>query len=51
MANDFKRFCVPNVGTSNTDLYTVPFYLLVLVHLLLKQSLLVLLWQINLLQV
>ena len=24
MANDFKRFCVPNVGTSNTDLYTVP---------------------------
>ena len=24
MANDFKRFCVPNVGTSNTTLYTVP---------------------------
>jgi hypothetical protein len=24
MANDFKRFCVPNVGTSNTTLYGVP---------------------------
>ena len=24
MANDFKRFCVPDVGTSNTTLYTVP---------------------------
>tara|TARA_R100001369_G_scaffold13895_1_gene28254 strand:+ start:1030 stop:1374 length:345 start_codon:yes stop_codon:yes gene_type:complete len=24
MANDFKRFCVPSVGTSNTTLYTVP---------------------------
>ena len=40
MANDFKRFCVPNVGTSNTDLYTVPANLNVL---LLKQSLLILL--------
>ena len=24
MANDFKRFCVPNVATSNTTLYGVP---------------------------
>ena len=24
MANDFKRFCVPDVSTSNTTLYTVP---------------------------
>ena len=24
MANDFKRFCVPSVGTSLTTLYTVP---------------------------
>ena len=24
MANDFKRFCVPDVATSNTTLYTVP---------------------------
>ena len=24
MANDFKRFCVPNVGTSLTTLYGVP---------------------------
>ena len=24
MANDFKRFCVPSVATSNTTLYTVP---------------------------
>ena len=24
MANDFKRFCVPDVGTSNTTLYGVP---------------------------
>ena len=24
MANDFKRFCVPSVGTSNTTLYSVP---------------------------
>jgi hypothetical protein len=24
MANDFKRFCVPNVGTTNTTLYGVP---------------------------
>ena len=24
MANDFRRFCVPNVGTSNTTLYGVP---------------------------
>ena len=24
MANDFKRFCVANVGTSNTTLYGVP---------------------------
>ena len=24
MANDFKRFCVPNVGTSNTTLCGVP---------------------------
>ena len=24
MANDFKRFCKPDVGTSNTTLYTVP---------------------------
>ena len=24
MANDFKRFCVPDVGTSNTTLYVVP---------------------------
>ena len=24
MANDFKRFCVPDVGTSNTTLYAVP---------------------------
>jgi len=24
MANDFKRFCVPDVGTSNTTLYSVP---------------------------
>ena len=24
MANDFKRFCVPNVTTSNTTLYGVP---------------------------
>ena len=24
MANDFKRFCVPDVCTSNTTLYTVP---------------------------
>ena len=24
MANDFKRFCVPNVGTSNTTLYGGP---------------------------
>jgi len=24
MANDFKRFCVPSVGTSNTTLYRVP---------------------------
>ena len=24
MANDFKRFCVPDVGTLNSTLYTVP---------------------------
>ena len=24
MANDFKRFCVPDVGTTNTTLYGVP---------------------------
>ena len=24
MANDFKRFCVPSVGTTNTTLYGVP---------------------------
>ena len=24
MANDFKRFCKPDVATSNTTLYTVP---------------------------
>ena len=24
MANDFKRYCVPDVGTSLTTLYTVP---------------------------
>jgi hypothetical protein len=24
MANDFKRFCKPDVGTSNTTLYSVP---------------------------
>jgi hypothetical protein len=24
MANDFKRFCVPSVGTTNTTLYRVP---------------------------
>ena len=24
MANDFKRYCVPSVGTSLTTLYTVP---------------------------
>ena len=24
MANDFKRFCVPDIATSNTTLYTVP---------------------------
>ena len=24
MDNDFKRFCVPDVATSNTTLYTVP---------------------------